>query len=372
MIRNKFRNLLIFFVSYLWFNSFSRAILPTHFLKEGLSLRQMALGYLFTFISALCLLALIRRMTARLSWRIGIAASLLYIVLIMQIRTPLQFYLASFFGGFHLVFFWVFYNTAHFQYTPQEKTGRNSALMFSFFPVINVIAPTLAGYFAQWNITLVWVLSSLFFLIPIALISRQEDFAIRYTLREALDAIKSTRVFIILQGIWEAVIIAIIPIHTLHFIKTPLYYGAFIAYLALVSIVANIILGKYTDKIQKRVVFLYPITMLLAGTTFVFPFVTRDIIPWILAAGMIQFLIPSFWNITTAMVVDTRPNLHLAIPGREFSLALGRVVGLFLTFISFSVEKTPYYIFLLLGSVMLLYPLRLFWITRIKKTYSYL
>ena len=93
---------------------------------------------------------------------------------------------------------------------------------------------------------------------------------------------------------------------------------------------------------------------------------------WIILSGLIQFLIPLFWNTSTAMVIDAHPNLKLAIPGREMMLASGRFLGLLAVYVSFLLEAQPVYIFILLGIVMLLYPLNLFWNVKIKKEYSYL
>ena len=127
-----------------------------------------------------------------------------------------------------------------------------------------------------------------------------------------------------------------------------------------------------TDKLQKRAIFLYPITMGLAIVTLLFPLATQDLKLWTILVTAVTFLIPLFWNLSFAIVIDSHPNLDLAIPGREIALALGRMLGLFLAFLSFSFEKTPKYIFVVLGLVMLLYPLNLFWNTKIKKTYQYL
>ncbi|MDD5489174.1 MAG: hypothetical protein PHP25_00640 [Candidatus Moranbacteria bacterium] len=184
--------------------------------------------------------------------------------------------------------------------------------------------------------------------------------------------IKSTRWFIFDQGIWEATIFGIIPIFSLFFIKEPLEYGGYLAYLALMAVLANLLLGRFTDKIQKRAIFLYPLTISIAILTFLFVFAVGNIFIWFVLTGLLQFLLPLFWNISTAMVVDSHPNLRLAMPGREYMLASGRIVGLLIAFISFSLEKIPHNVFFILGFVMFLYPVILFWNTKISKRHSYL
>jgi len=218
----------------------------------------------------------------------------------------------------------------------------------------------------------VWIFSGVFFLLAAYLARRQNNFPVKYEIRPALKEIRATRSFIFLEGIWEAMIFGIIPVYTLFFIKTSLGYGTFLAYLSLTAVLANLILGKFTDKIQKRIIFLYPLTIIIAVITFLFPLATSNIVFWVIITGALQFFVPLFWNISTAMVIDGHPNLELSIPGREIMLTLGRVLGLGLSFLSFYFEKTPFYIFIFLGFVMLIYPLNLYWKTKFKKQYVYL
>lgn len=332
----------------------------------------MVFGTLLSMSIPLVLIVLFRRFSARRAWRIAIISSHISLLLVLSIRSSAQFYLSSIISGFHLYFFFLFYNIAHFRETPKEKTGMSSAIMFSLVPAINIAAPLIAGIIAQEHRVLLWIIATLFFLIAYRLVSFQNDFTIAYSVSEAISEIRATRVFIVLQGIWEALIFAVIPIATLFFITTPLFYGTYLAYLSFVSIVANMLLGRYTDRAQKRIVFLYPITAILAIVTFAMPHAMGNITLWIAMTGTIHFLLPLFWNLTTAMVVDTQTNLSHSMPGRELCLALGRITGIGVSLVSFLIEGTPTYLFYFLGSIMILYPLRLYWITRIKKTYSFL
>jgi hypothetical protein len=271
-----------------------------------------------------------------------------------------------------MFFFFVFYNIAHFVSTPKEQRGNGSALMFIAPSIIGIIAPLLAGLVAQFNIIFLWIIAILSFAVSFYVVKFQADFKISYNLIRAIKEIKATRSLIFIEGVWEAMVFAVIPIYTLFFIKTPLDYGAFLAYLAVVSVAANLLLGKLTDKLQKRVVFLYPLTMIMACTTILFAVFKTNIVNWIILVSIIQFLLPLFWNVSTAMVIDAHSNLEQAIPGREFLLATGRVLGILIAFISFSLEKSPFYVFLILGGILFLYPAKLFWNSKISKSFSYL
>jgi len=362
--RQLFLNLVIFNVVVSLSDSFSYSVLKPHFASEGLSTEQMILGTLYTFVGACLLMLFVNKISARLSWRLSFIASFLTILLIMRIVSPAQFYLASVVSGLYIPLFHIAYNIAHYRLTPAHRTGYSSAIMFSIFPVVGLVAPLAAGWLAEINYLYVWIFSGIFFLITFLLTKFQTDFPIKYDLSASFQAIKSTRLIVFLQGIWESLPFGIIPVFSLHFIKSPLYYGTFIAYLSLMSVIANLVLGHLSDKLQRRLAFLYPITLLMAVTTFLFPLVTANLVFWLILTGVVQFLCPLFWNFSAAWFVDQHPDHNRSMPIRELVLAIGRIVGLFFAWISFRLEIIPTNIFYLLGAVMLLYPAVLFYNTK--------
>lgn len=369
--KSAYTRLLFFYASYLWFGSFSKSILPTYFLQQNLSLEQIILGITAVIGGQLLVLLTVRSLSSRVSWKLALVSTITYILLIINIISPLQFYIASAISGFALFFFFMFYNIIHFEKGKQVNIGRNSAIMFSVMPLIGMTAPLLAGVLAEVNINLVWIGSGIFFLLALSQVDKQPNFRVQYKVRSVLKEIKAIRSLLFIEGVWEALVIGVIPVYTLHFIKTPLHFGTFLSYLALVGIIANMSLGKLTDKLQKRVVFLYPLSLILAITTGLMFWGANNLVLWLVLVGIVQFLLPLFWNITTAMVVDTYKNLRKAIPGREITLAAGRLLGLLLAYGSFSIQQ-PNYIFWVLAGVMLLYALNLYWKTRITQKYSFM
>ena len=366
-----FRNLIWMYLGYVWFTTISKSVLATHIFQQGLTLNQMMLGQAIQFASQLALLLLIKKYASKKSWLLATVAAAISVALVINIHSLAQYYLAVSFGGLALGLFFVMYNIAHFENTPKEKTGYSSGIMYAVGPAISIIAPLIAGTIATYNINLLWYVSIFSFLIALFTVRKQTDFRISYKIKESLEELKPTRIYIFLEGIWEAVIISVIPIYTLKFISTPLGYGKYIAYLSLAGLIANVILGKLTDKLQKRSIFIYPITILLAILTIALSFSLSNIYLWILITGLIQFLIPIFWNITTSFIIDKHANLEIAIPGREILLAVGRMLGLGITYLGFQynyIQPT----FIVLALAILLLPATLFWNTSIKNKYAYL
>ena len=368
-----FVKLIIFYISFLWASSFLRAIVPPHILSRGIDFKEMTIGLIVLFSGQILLFFFLNKnFPSKLSWFLGMICFLLSVLLVIDVKSANQYYLSSLFNGFLLFLFWVFYNIAHFKSTPKEKIGISSGVMFGIWPLVGVVAPLTAGFLGEINLVIAWAVSLAFITLSAFLIKFQTNFSITFDIKESIKEISSTRLFIFISGVADALNLGLIPIYTLFFIKSALGYGSFLAYLSLLSVFATLLIGRLSDKLQKRIIFLYPVTIVMGAVSLLFTLGTENIIIWIVLSGIISFLVPIFWNISTAMVVDMSPNLEISIPGREITLALGRLLGLSFVLISFMYEQKPFYIFLVLGIIILLYPLLLFWSSKIRKKYHYL
>ncbi|MDZ4229106.1 MAG: hypothetical protein U1C50_02525 [Patescibacteria group bacterium] len=358
--RRQFFHLLVFYAAYLWFRNFSTSVLGPHFLEQAVSIKQMILGNVWFFLAGVLTLLLLKQLFSRLAWRLAIILSFISILLIMKIDHLWQFYLSYILAGMNMVLFSTPYNIVHFQLTPKTRTSYSSAIMFSVYPLISLISPLLAGWLAEINYIYIWIGTGAFFLLALFLTKFQVNFTISFNWRRSFEYLRPTRVYILLQGLWEAVIFSAIPVFTLYFIQTPLYYGTYLAYLGLVAVVANLFLGQLSDKLRHRLKFLYPVTFLSALITLLLPLAINDLKLWLILTGVLQFLLPLFWNFSTAFFVDLQPDLIRDMPVREILLAAGRTAGSFLVFANFYFETRPTYVFYLLGGIMCLYPLLLY------------
>lgn len=370
--KKHFITLVGLYTAYVWFKGFANAVIVPHFYQQGLSFRQIMTGFVYYFVAAITFQFIFKNVKAKNHWHLSIILYFLAIILIININHISQYYLSNIFSGFALIGFFLPYNVAHFETTPKHRTGISSAIMFSIGPIIGLITPLLAGFLANVSYLYIWILSAIFGLLSFLLVNKQQRISFNYSIKKSISVIKPTRLFIFLQGVWEPLVWAIIPIYTLFFIQTPLKYGAFMAYLSFMGILANLFLGRLTDKLQKRSAFLYPLTLLMAFITFLFPLTTKTFLFWIIISGAIKFILPIFYNISTAFIIDAHSNLRDAIPGRELVLSTGRLTGVLITALSFYLESTPNYIFYFLGSIMIIYPAALYYRTKISKRYNYL
>ncbi len=363
------KKLIVFLAACLWFSSFSRAVIPPHILSQGITLQQMAIGTFLTFATQTTLFFLLQSFRAKRAWMIAIWTSAIVVFGQVRIFTPYQFYAVSIINGIGLYYYWIPYNIAYFQNTRSRHLGRNSGIMFSIYPLINIIAPPMAGIIASYSIPVVWILSLVFFAVSAFTLKPLEDFPVRFTVIAALKEIRHTRVLLVLEGIWEAILFSLIPIYTLTFLKTPLSYASFNGYLALAGASAGLVLGRMTDRRGKRAFLLAPVVSIMAITTLLFPAANASFLIWMILTGTLSLIIPIFWNVTTAATIDLHPKLSLVIPGRELCLAMGRSVGLFLALLSFLYEPRPLYIYPVLTFVLIVYLGYLYWVKSIRKSY---
>ena len=284
--RRQFFNLLVFYAAYIWFRSFSTSVLSPHFLQSGVSLEQMVFGSAIAYIIPVLILLFSKIVSNLIWWRWAIGLAYLAIILVIKVADISQYYLYSLLLGSNTALFFVPYNVVHFKLTPGRRTGFSSGILFSVYPVIALIAPLAAGWLAELDYIYIWILSALFFGISFYLIKFQVQIKFNLDLKRDFAYLKPTRLIVFLQGVWETLIFGLIPIFTLYFITTPLAYGSYLSYLALVGIIANLLLGKMSDSKQDRLRFLIPVTVLMGLVTIISPLALNRLTLWLIVTGI--------------------------------------------------------------------------------------
>lgn len=370
MNSSNFRSLLILYASYAWFSKVSSSIIPAYLLGRGVGVNQMFLANALSFLLMIFVLLFVRIKSAKLSWRLAIVALMISVLSIVNIQFSFQIYLTYIFGGIALALFFVYYNIGHFLYTPKGKTGVSGGVMYAVGPAISIFAPIIAGYLATTNIYYLWALSIASFILAFSLTFRQTDFSMSYNLVDSLNSIRSTRIPIFLEGIWESVLFAFIPLSTLHFITSLDGYGRYLGYLSLIGTIAGLLIGHYSDRLGKRSFLLTPICIILSLATMSLIFGLQSLPIWIIVTSTIQFVVPVFWNIITALMVDQNLDLKIAFPGREIVLATGRMIGLGFTYLCVKSDATNL-LLITLSVVILLIPIYLYYESKITRRFLY-
>jgi len=161
----------------------------------------MAIGLLVAFGTQILFFLLFNKKTlsAKTSWAIAMFGFFASILLVIDVKSEVQYYLSAFFNGFNLFFFWIFYNIAHFEHTPKERIGVSSGFMFGVPSIIGIVAPLIAGFLGGINLWLAWSLSFISLGITMVLIKMQRNFTISLNITTSLKEIVSTRVLIFIH-----------------------------------------------------------------------------------------------------------------------------------------------------------------------------
>jgi hypothetical protein len=327
--------LFLLFVSLQWLSSFSKSIIPSYLLGHSISPNLMLLSLVFMFGTQIILQVLFRKINSSKAWIVSVFCTLGVLLSIYSLYHPFQVLLMGMFSGAPLFLFWLPYNIMYFSHSPKNKTASRSGLMFSISPLIGIIAPFIAGQLAEKSLTPILIGSLVFSILPLVLIRTIKPFYLNINLSKSWNHIRTFQIPLITGGIWEALVIAIIPILSLYFFPRPSSYGMYLSYLSIVSVGANLLLGHISDKIKKRRTILLPIATILLISTLFIPWAMTSIKRYVLVTSIIQFFLPIYWNITTALFVDRYPKFNVSFPGREMGLALGRFIGIGITYILF-------------------------------------
>jgi hypothetical protein len=371
MNNHKFTSLLMLYVSYAWFLRVSGSIVPAYLHGTGTTINELLVANALQFVPMILVLVFLRVNSAKTAWRLAITLGLMAVISVINVSSVVNVYLTYIFGGASLALFFVYYNIGHFLYTPKNKTGVSGGVMFAVSPIISIFAPLLAGTLAVTNINYLWAVAAVSFLVAYILTYPVHDFQVKYRVSQSLQAIASTRVPVFIEGIWEAVLFAVIPVLTLNFISGTAEYGQYLSYLAVVGTVAGLVIGRYTDDSGRRSYLLLPISLILSTLTLLLIPAQRSLTLWIVITSLIQMIIPIFWNIMTALVVDQGGDLKVVFPGREIVLAFGRLIGLSLTSILIYYNFT-YLALIFLATTILTLPLYLHYQSKTMKRFIYL
>ena len=369
--RQSFLHLMVFYSLVMLFLSYSGSVLPPYLFEQGLTISQQITGKFLLFFSAIIILIIAPKISAIKSWRLALIIQLIYLFLIAYQPSLIKYYLATIISGGFMYFFFVFYNTAHFKLTPKGRTGLSSAIMFTIPTLISVIVPILAGLSASISYSIIWGISLLLFAISFWLTRFQKDFTLNIDLKQGIKGIKPTRAFVLIEGVWEVIFWGIIPIYTLFFISTPLQYGLYLSYLSLIGAITSLFLGKYTDRTQRRAIWLYPLTITLSLLTVALAFSTENSTYWFIVTGIMNAILPIFWKFSTAFFVDAATDMDQAFPAREFLLSVGRAAGFLIVVVCLSLDHQIAPI-LILGLFFLSFPILLYYRQYVTKSYKYL
>lgn len=317
---------------------FSGTLLVFWLSQNGFGFSDLIIYYLLTFFVALMGIFYLpkNKISARKAIFWGIMLNLGYVLVLIKIFSPIQLYISALISGLNVVFFWISYNIMYFKYSSKENRGLNSGIYFLITPIIGITLQPLTGVVAEkFGFEIMFSLGILLYFIPLLLIKYLPDFEWDLDIKNELLKFKVNWT-IIFQGMSSRINYSLIPIFTLFFVKTPVSFGSFFGYLALVAALASVINGYISDKIKNRKYFYYLFSSLAVFSFIPLAFVTNPYY-WSLFAGISSlcvYLANPFW-FTFGLDYYKDLKIEKTIVLRELFLNFGYFFTLLIVFLVF-------------------------------------
>ena len=360
----KFLSLFSMHFFYIASHVFGGTLMTFYFLQKGYSPLDIALYFALSFIVSIFVIMGIKSFRSDSSMRIGIILKMaVFLVAAWLFARPL-FFLVGIISGFNTIYYWAPLNIQFFKFRKVGKNATHSGLYFLMWPILNTILPTLAGAAAAAHGMVPVLISGAILLIPSLLISSgiKDDERIHFSFKDFVKRTKGVKTILFIQGIWEGVDWVVVPIATYALISSELKYGAFYSYLGVFGIVTFFLMAHISDRLKKRAVFLYPVTIAMALATMLSG-LSSSLIEWGFYRGIVSFLVTVFSSFSLALVVDVSHNIADTMISREFFLNFGRALGAAIVAAVVLFSGNINHALVVSGAIMLLHPLFL----RLKK-----
>ncbi len=343
---------------YVFSHVFGWTLSSLYFAKIGYSFLDIALYFALSFITGvLMVMALKKSLSSRLM-RIGLVLKVIIFVLAAYVHIKPLLFVAGLLHGLMTISYWVPMNIHFFKFRQEGKNASHTGLFFLMWPLLGAILPAFAGIAAQnYGMPFVFFLSAAI-LIPGLLFSytiKQSD-ALIFSFKNFTGNTKGLKTILFLQGIWEGIDWVVVPLATLAFVSTEAGFGAFYSYLGFFGIIAFFLVGRVSDRMKKRAVFLYPVTIAMAAFT-VLSGLSSTFFEWGVYRGAVSFLVNLFSPFAMTIVIDMTKNIQDSMISREFFLNFGRALGAMIVALMLVMAVPIQYALVVSGAILLLHPL---------------
>jgi hypothetical protein len=363
-IRKKFKPYWLQIVSSIIGSGFA-SILYLSFSRQHATLSILLSAELVSCTSIL--LYLIARRTSYIRRDIMIGFLLtgvgMLVLLILPFSIPVL-YLYYALSGVGSICFFVAYNILFFSDSQQHRHLRDMTFYWSIFVVIGALAPVLAAYLLHaTNLTIYLLSACILLLIGVWLASYTPRVHYRHTRSELFHHLKGLRTITAIDGALHKVVLIAISLWGLRYITTEMDYGTFLSVVGVVAILVGFRMATISDKLQKRAIFIWPLSIAAGITTILFFF--ADSFVWFLVLALILKACTVLVEpIRSNIIQDKREKAPINWMSREIFLNFGRASLLLVVVLICSFHQDPW-IFIALGLLHISFPI----VVHFKKVY---
>lgn len=316
---------------------FAWSFVPMYFLQNGYTISQLffyeALFYAFPIIT----LPLCKKINIRTAIGFSLVLQMVCLTLLAsQMPIGWKFFLVGGLRGSALGFFWAALQTGYYEFAQSHKRAVHSANLNMIGPLMDMVLPALSGLFIQHSsintsLMIALGLTGVAFLCTLGLPS----FTVETPRGTYLHGVKGVRAFFFLEGGIRTATISIIPLLSLSYFTKPEQLGFFLSYLGIFGAVSSLLVAYFSDKINRRRVFLRPITLVVCFSLTA-TFLSENPLHWVIATGVFAFFMQLLMPLSSAAAFDRHHQTATLWLSREFYYNVGRgSVVLFAILMSF-------------------------------------
>jgi len=209
-----------------------------------------------------------------------------------------------------------------------DRAGR-SAQLFAMFAIMGAIFPLIAGYLLDWyGFWVIAVVACIALVVGVVVALRTPwGEPVTFDPRRAFRQGRRVMPLVFLEGFWQGVFWLAIWIGTLRMVDQGSEYGAFLAFLGIMSGVAAVLAGRWSDRTGER---WPPVLLSGIGLAIFLAAVSRgegNLALWSLLAGLAYFFAYMLMAFTFTVVAETGMRMDDAMGLREVMFNGGRAVG---------------------------------------------
>ncbi|VVB61238.1 Major Facilitator Superfamily protein [uncultured archaeon] len=329
-----------------------------YFVQIGYSFIDIAVYFAASFISSVLTVMALKHFHSNRLMRAGLILKFLVFATAAYLYVKPLLLFSEIMQGVMAIFWWVPMNIHFFRHKKEGRNASHSGLYFLMWPLVSTILPAVAGAAAEkYGMKTVFFSAAALILPAIVLSFRaKESSQININFKRFTEYTKGVKTLLFLQGIWEGVDWTVVPLATLSFVSAAAGFGAFYSYLGFFGIVAFFIAGRASDRIKKRAIFLYPVTVAMALST-ILSGLSTTFLAWGVFRGAVSFLVNLFSPFSMTVVVDTSKSLEESMIAREFLLNFGRALGAMIVVLLLIMSVPIQHALVVSGAILLLHPL---------------
>lgn len=352
---------------YIFLSSGFFTTLYIYFIKRNISLEQILGAEFLAAVTISLVVFFRRRWHAQYSLYFGFfctALALIFLFLPLSIKYLLPLYLVVTYVG--TVSFFVIFNILFFNSGKKDQNLQHTTFYWAIIIISGIIGPLVGGYILSTiGINYFVVVAFLILAILFYLIRYIPEQIYSFNTKDLFGTLRGFRYIILLDGALHKVGLITITLMSLRFINDEFDFGKYLSLVSVVALIFSFRTAKISDRINRRMVFIWPLSIAAAVVTTALYFANYFYL-YIILALILKALTVILDPMRTNILQDKADkNNSVTWISRELYLNIGRSILWLIAFLLWHFHLQSL-LFIIMGLLYLLFPV----IVEYKKIYA--